>query len=405
MPDRRPRACLVRQTDLYETPLRREAEALTEAGFAVEVLLMRHADRARRTTINGVDVTSLPASLARASGKGRYVLDYGRFFTLAAATLMRRHVRRPYAVIQVNSMPDFLVFAALLPKLLGARVIASMKEPTPELAWTLYGSARMTRLLERVEQRALRFAHHAFAVTDEHRERYIERGADGRGITVVLNGIDSETMLAGWTPPPRRTGNQFVAICHGTIEDRYGQDTIVEAAALVRDAVPDLRVILTGRGSTAGDVVEKARALGVDDIVRYEGWVGAERLNDLLFGADVGIVAQKASPYSHLVHTNKMMDYWIFGLPVVASRLRAVSASYDDTVLEFFEPGDPADLARALQRIHGDRRRRQELADAGTAALAANGWGVQRRVYLDVFADVVGVPRRARTTQPTPAET
>jgi glycosyltransferase involved in cell wall biosynthesis len=401
----RPRACIVRQSDLYETPLRREAEALVSAGYAVDVLVMRHPERPRRVAMNGVDVTSLPTSLAHAGGKVRYVIDYGRFFCLVAGTLAGRHLRRPYAVIQVNSMPDFLVFAAVVPKLLGSRVVAGMKEPTPELAWTLYGSHRLTAVLARIEQRALRFADHAIAVTEGHRERYIERGADGRRISVVLNGIDREMLLAGWTPPAdRRADGRFVVICHGTIEDRYGQDTIVEAAALLRDEIPGLEVVLTGRGSDVPRVLDLAAKLCVDDIVRFEGWVTPERLNDLLHAADVGVVAQKASPYSHLVHTNKMMDYWIFGLPVVASRLRATAASYGDDQLEFFTPGDAADLAAALQRVHADPARRRALAEAGEVALETNGWGVQRRTYLGVFASLVGIPRRARTAGATAAE-
>jgi hypothetical protein len=91
---RRPRACIVRQSDLYETPLRREAEALRSAGFDVEVLLMEHAERPRRVVIDGVDVTSLPASRRRESGKAGHAADYARFFCLAATTLTWRHLRR-----------------------------------------------------------------------------------------------------------------------------------------------------------------------------------------------------------------------------------------------------------------------------------------------------------------------
>jgi hypothetical protein len=63
-----------------------------------------------------------------------------------------------------------------------------------------------------------------------------------------------------------------------------------------------------------------------------------------LYEADVGIVAQKASPYSHLVHTNKMVDYWVFERPVIATRLRAVPETYGDSVLEYYEADDAADL-------------------------------------------------------------
>jgi glycosyltransferase involved in cell wall biosynthesis len=130
--------------------------------------------------------------------------------------------------------------------------------------------------------------------------------------------------------------------------------------------------------------------LGLRDTVRFEGWVSRARLNEILHSADAGIVAQKASPYSHLVHTNKMVDYWIFGLPVIASRLRAVSELYDDRFLEYFEPGDAAGLAAAIRRLRADPHRRAELARNGKIAQLMNGWAAQRLSYLKVFDAILG---------------
>ncbi len=99
----------------------------------------------------------------------------------------------------------------------------------------------------------------------------------------------------------------------------------------------------------------------------------------------MGIVAQKASPYSHLVTTNKMIDYWIFGLPTIASRLRSVSSAYDDSVLEYFEPGDAESLAEAIRRLHDNPERRAELSRNGRAALEFTGWGAQEEIFLEVY--------------------
>lgn len=386
----RPHVCIVRQTDMYEPSVQREAEALAAAGFDVDVLCMRHPDRPARTVVGGVRIISLPAALGRSSGS-RYLVDYGWFFTLAAGALALRHLCRPYTVVQVNTMPDFLVFAAAVPKLLGSRVFLQMNEPTPELAETLFGGpSRVTRALARVEQRALRFANRVFTVTDELRQRYVERGADGAKISVVLNGTDPRVRLGDWTPSHDGALRAFTVICHGAIEDRYGQDTIVDAARLLRDAGRELRVVITGRGTAVDDLLARVARHGLGDVVTFAGWVSERELNDLLHGADVGIVAQKASPYSHLVHTNKMVDYWIFGLPVVASRLQATAALYGDDVMEYFAPGDAADLARAIARLQDDPARREHLARNGRAAHARHGWAVQREIYLAPFRALTG---------------
>jgi glycosyltransferase involved in cell wall biosynthesis len=387
---------IVRQSDLYEMPLRREAEALVAAGFDVEVICMRGDGRPNEDVVSGVRVTGLPASLSR-SRRILYVLQYAWFCALAASTLTVRHLRRRYTVVQVNTMPDFLVFAAVVPKLLGARVLAYMKEPIPELAQTMYGHARLTRLFAWIEQRALQFADHALTVTQELKDRYVERGADPERITVVLNGAAPETLLDGWSPRPAAK-NGFTVLSHGSVEERYGQDTLVEAAALLRGEVPDMRVVLTGRGSGVDDLLTSIEELGVGDIVDFKGWVSWSEIADLLYLSDVGVVAQKASPYSHLVQTNKMVDYWIFGKPVIASRLRSVSELYDDSVLEYFEPGDAQSLADAIRRLWEDPGRREELARNGKRALEQNGWDVQKEIYVRVYERLLGEQAHATRT-------
>jgi glycosyltransferase involved in cell wall biosynthesis len=279
-------------------------------------------------------------------------------------------------------MPDFLAFAAAVPRLFGSRLFLFMNEPVPELTESIFGDTRAIRVLEWIEQRALSFADHAYTVTDEMKERYVQRGARPEGITVVLNGTDPKVRFGAWSPRSNGSKRGFTVICHGSIENRYGQDTLVEAVHLLHREMPELRLELTGRGTCIEELLATVEAYGLQDVVRFHGWVSEERLNDLLHAADVGVVAQKASPYSHLVHTNKMVDYWLFGLPVIASRLRAVSSLYDDSVIEYFEPGDARDLARAIRLLNADPGRRADLARNGRRAHELHGWPAQRGVYL-----------------------
>jgi glycosyltransferase involved in cell wall biosynthesis len=386
-PQRR-RACILRRSDQYEPTVQSEAEALARAGFDVEVICMRAAGSPGHAIVNGVTVIRLPVGLRNSMASK--AVGYGLFFLLAAGNVSVRHIRRPYAVVQANSLPDFLVFAALMPKLLGCRVIAYMQEPTPELAETAIGRNWTTGVLARIEQWAMRFADHSVTVTDQLKQRYVERGIAADRITVVLNCADPDIVRGKWSPQPTVTKSGFLVVCHGTIEDRYGQDTIIDAARILRDEMPDLRVVITGRGSRAGELVNSIADYGLQDVVQFEGWVSQSRLNDILHSSDVGIVAQKASPYSHLVHTNKMVDYWIFGLPVIASRLHAVSQLYDNQFIEYFEPGDAAGLAAAIRRLRSDPARRAELARNGKLAQLRNGWASQRISYLSVFDSLLG---------------
>ena len=77
--------------------------------------------------------------------------------------------RKRYDIIQVHTMPDFLVFAALVPKLFGAKVILDVHDLMPELYMCKFRAGPrhfIIRLITWVERRSIGFAHQAIAVHD-----------------------------------------------------------------------------------------------------------------------------------------------------------------------------------------------------------------------------------------------
>jgi len=65
--------------------------------------------------------------------------------------------------------------------------------------------------------------------------------------------------------------SEFVVVCHGTIEDRYGQDTLVDAARILRDEMPDLRVIITGCGSRTSELMKSIADNGLQEMCGSKG--------------------------------------------------------------------------------------------------------------------------------------
>lgn len=382
------RVCIVRQRDYYELALRREAEALQEAGYAVDVVCLREPGSPAVEVDNGVTLHRLPLRRRRGGPLG-YVWDYLAFFVAATVTVARLHLRHPYRAVQGNTMPDVLVFTGLVPRLLGAKVVAFMKEPTPELGETKYGSARLGRLLRRVEQAALRFADLAFTVTEDLKETYVARGARADKIHVVLNGPDERHLLRYRTdaaPDPAH----FTAICHGLVDERYGHDTMVRAVGLAREKIPGLRLRITGTGDYVADLERLIRDEGLQDCVEYLGWLDMPALVDQLCRADVGIVAQKASLYSNLVHTNKMFEYMLLDVPVIASRLRSTARYFGEDTVEYFEPDSAQSLAESLVALYEAPRRRASLVAAAREQYRTHSWAAQKEIYLGAYAELLG---------------
>lgn len=383
------RIAIVRQQNFYELPLRREAEAFRDAGFEVHVFLMAGDEASGSERIDGVDVHRLPGRRVR-GGVIRYLWDYGSFFVTVAAALSWRHIRNRFDVIQVNSMPDWLVFATLLPRLLGAKVTLFLKEPVPELYETIYGTDRLRRVFVALEQASIRYAHAAFTVTDDLRSRYVERGADGSKITVVLNGPDGRNLLDNRARDCRPEPESFTIVCNGTIEDRYGHDVLIRATHKALEEEPRIRVRITGSGTAEEHIRDMVVELGLSEQVSLLGWLPIEDLVCELDSADAGVIPMKSSPYSNLVHTNKMYDYTLFGKPVIASRLQSVATYFDDSSICFFTPDDADSLAAAMVKLAGDRPLQEGLAaKAGDLLETRYGWERQKEILVATTRQVL----------------
>lgn len=377
------RVAVVRHNS-YDMLVQREAETLREAGFDVDVICLPGKLVAGKMVLHGVRVHCLP--LTRRKGSiSRYLLDYLSFFALTALKLTALHFQRPFACIQINNMPDFLVFATLIPRLLGAKIVLVMYEPTPELWATRYNKPALIRLFKLIEHLSLRYAHHVFAVTEQMRQTFISRGASAPKISVILNATDGRLFGDDVLPHPKDHPDQFVLICHGAIEERYGHDTMLNAVDQLKDVIPHLQLRILGHGSYLPEFLRLIESMNLSAYVSYLGFVPLAEMVAHLKGADVGIVAQKSSPYSNLVHTGKMYDYINFNLPVLASRLKSVEAYFDDSCLCYFEPGNSVSLANAILDLYQNPAKRRSLVEHSRQLYNHYQWTNQKEIYLSVY--------------------
>ena len=388
------RVCFIRQSFVYpggEASVRREVETLARAGFEAHIICLnrQRGDKlAPEEVIDGIHVYRIPV-VRKKTGLTRYVYEYLLFFLLAASKVTRLHLKHPFDAIQVNTMPDFLVFASLIPKVLRSKVVLMMHEPVPELWETLYGS-RPPRILERVEQAALGYADAVLTVTQQLKDTYVSRGADPGKISVILN-VPEERFLLQRNPSPKPSSNNghFTLICHGAVEKRYGHHTMLNAIELVKSQIPGVRLRVLGNGSYAEGFASEIAQRGLKEHIQYLGFVPIPVMLQELHAADAGIVAQESSPYSNLVHTNKMYEYIALGKPVLATRLKSVSAYFGDDAIGYFEPGNPESLAAAISDLVQHPEKRRLRAENARGLYDRYRWEKQREIYLSVYRQLL----------------
>ena len=386
------RVLVIRQSGFpHDIRVRREVQALLDGGHDVDVIAVAGAGEPLREKWHGARIRRLRLQSRRSSAL-RYLFEYGAFALFAAVLGTALHLRRRYDLVQVHSLPDPLVFAALGPKLLGAKVQLDLLETMPEFFATRFPGAgrRANSIVERAEQASIRFADHVITCTEQMKEAFVGRGAPPGKIDVILNSADESIFDVGRHPPRERTPGRFSMIMHGTVEERYGIDTAIEALALLAGEIPELELRVYGNGSYRDELERLAAERGVADRVHIQrDWVPLDDLVRAVSEADAGVVAMKRDAFRDLTHCNKMYELIAMRRPTLMSRTRSVEAYFDDDCFAWFESDEPEDLARAIRRLHADRALGQQLVANATARNDAYRWERQRRRYQQVVGRVL----------------
>ena len=384
----RDRICVIR-LGYYPSDARvpKEVRALCETGYEVDVICLRRKGQKTRENVQGAQVYRLRHERRRGSVL-RYFYEYlvGILKMFVLVTIL--FFRRRYQCIQVNTLPDVLVFVTLIPRLFGAKVLLDMHEPTPELFMTKYGTNKhrwAVRWIAILEQKSLRYATAALTVNETIKQRFVERGTPAEKIHIVRNVPDRDF----FTEQDKTAPGHFQLLIHGLISERYGHETAIRAVKLVRDRIKNIRLTIAGYGENEERMQQLTRALQCCDIVHFLGRVPISRIKELIGATDVGLVPLLRTPFAELCQPNKLFELVSGRRAVIVPRLRAIEESFDESCVMFFEPGDPADLARCILELHDHPEKRKQLAENAYRRYATISWAQSKKTYLQVVDELV----------------
>ena len=277
-----------------DSRVRREAESLVAMGRPVDVFALRRPGDPPAGVIDGVALRRLDVQRHQGAGLGTYVREYLAFLFRAGWAVTRAHRRRHYAVVQVHTLPDFLVFAALPLRIARVPVILDLHEAMPEFFRMRFprASSRVAHgLLGFLERISIKFASAAITVNDALAARLVSIGVKPEKVTVLLNSPS----LTRFDPEmhPRRT---FMAdgtlrlVYAGALTPTYELDVTIDAVARVRALRPDLPVVFDvfGRGDSEGALRERAARLGIGDAVVLHGRIPIEDVPAAIEAAAAG---------------------------------------------------------------------------------------------------------------------
>jgi glycosyltransferase involved in cell wall biosynthesis len=375
--------------------VRREAECLAAAGYPVDVFALRQPGASPKVVLDGVAVHRLDVQRHQGAGLAVYLREYLAFLVRATFALVGAHRRRRYGLVQVHTLPDFLVVAAMPLRLAGVPVLLDLHEAMPEFFRSRFPGASnpfVHRLLLLQERLSIALATRAQTVNQALADRLVRLGVPASKVGVVRNSPS----LARFDPA-RHPGRAFAAdgvvrlVYAGALTPTYELDVALEAVARLRSARPELPVALDlfGRGDSAGRLAQQAERFGLRDIVAFHGRIPIERVPAAIAAADIGLAPTRRDPFTDISLSTKIFEYLAMRKPAVCSRLPMVEETFQAGEVWTYEPGDPGDLAAAILRIVDDASGREAAVARATDRIVDLGWEHESAHYLAIVDRLV----------------
>jgi glycosyltransferase involved in cell wall biosynthesis len=304
-----------------------------------------------------------------------------------------RFFKKRYDIIQVHTMPDFLVFAAAVPKLFGAKVILDVHDLMPELYMCKFKSGPqhfIVRLITWMERLSLGFAHKVIAVHIPHRDALVGHGNSVGKMAVVLNVPDPRVFQKNGG---RCADGKFRLIYHGTVARRHGLEVALKAVQSVKGSIPNLEFLVIGRGDDFDRIKKLADEMQLGEYVRFLGAMPTDQLPRYLSQADLGVVPILYDSFTRYMLPLKLMEYVGMEIPCIVSETETIRAYFDDDMVRYCKPGDDQQLADRILELYGDSNLRAQLVTNASRFNASFNWEQQKRGYFELVDSLIGNER------------
>jgi len=398
----KPRICYVRHRYYGDHPrVDKQIAAMKDAGYDIDLLVMSRKGEVTPTIEDGIMVHRVPGIPRVRGSKLRYLAEYFTFVLTAMVALGWLQFRRGYDVVHLHSLPDFLAFSALIPKLMGAKVIIDLHEPVPEQYHTKFGvkiNGLIYRIMAFAEQSSIAFADKAVTCTALLKKVQVSRGTHPDKIVVILDSADAEE-LAGDVQALKRDDDNVYFITHGLITARYGHDVMIRALKKARENMPNLHLQIFGKGEFVPELQKLTTELGLQDVVHFEGFVDKDVLMANLLAADAAIIALHRDLETNLVLTHKMHEYIALGLPIIATRTDALEHYLPDNAIMYFSSGNVEELASKMIELARNPEKAKVLRQNMQAAFEQHGSSVQRTNYRQTIDALLRTRRGKQNLQ------
>ena len=351
----------------------KEARSLAKAGYDV-TLIARHD---KEEIVGGIHVLPLPEAKSRL-----------RRMTKVTRRLYRLAVRADTDVYHFHD-PELMIVGLRL-KRRGKKVIWDAHEHYPNSILDKYYIARplrwlISRSFDLFERAVVRYFDYVIYTTPLVGARYST-------MKVRSGRVENYPIIELSEALPRQPQEKIIYL--GGMSRIRGLVEVVEAFAEVVKKHRTWKLCLVGSCSPASfetELRDFVKKLGVEANVEFIAWVPYDEKEKLSSQAAMGVITYL--PYSNNTSClpNKLFDYMLMGLPVVASSFplyrEVVEGSRCGLIVD---PSKPQEIAAAMEYLIEHPQEARQMGENGRRAVREKyNWEKESQRLLQVYDTVL----------------
>ena len=373
----------------YDARIIRYSKALQQNDYQIDIICLQYGKQNKFDIVDGVNVYRIMKNFNQDSIFS-YVFYSLIFLIKSFIKTFSLSNKYQYDLVHVHNMPDYLVFAALYPKLKRIPVFLDIHDLTVELfkeKWSENKFRKFRLFLQLSEKLSCNFANHVITVTQECVDLLKKRGIKENKITLIMNSPDEKLFSFDGSRFLKSDTEKFKILYHGTLAVRFGLHYVIKAMEIVNKSNSNIEFHIYGNinNDYAKELKELSDKLNITDKVFFNLSVKHDKVNELIKQFDLGIVPYERTEYMDLALPTKAGEYALTGLPFIMSDLISVRTVFGENSVEYITPEDTKSVSDTILALYHDRNKRKYMSENAYKDIKRIGWNVMEKRYMDLL--------------------
>jgi glycosyltransferase involved in cell wall biosynthesis len=286
-------------------------------------------------------------------------------------------------------MPDFLVFATIVPRLLGAKVILDIHDPMADTFTSKFQHAKKNaiyNILVWQERASAAYCNKVITVHHPVRDHILTRhGLKSESIEVIANFADDELFQIR---DEYHIDGIIRLVFHGTILKRSGLGILMTALSQVRHK-DRIRCRIIGEGDYEHTLRDLIRSNQLSDVVEFDNhFYPVYEMPDRLADCHIGVIPLEISGTTNYALPVKLIEYIDLGLPVITVRSNAIMYYFKEGDCIFYEWNDASSLAAIIGDLAENPSRLLHYRARSLALREHFLWANEKKKYIKLLREI-----------------